>query len=87
MKIGVGFAKTFFQRLEKLPLALQEEVFEKIELFRNSENHKMLRVHKLHGPMKDRCSFWANYHIRIVFIYIKKNHAVLQQVGDHSLYD
>jgi len=38
MKIEVGLAKTFFERLEKLPPALQEEVFEKIEMFRNTES-------------------------------------------------
>ncbi len=58
-----------FKKLEK---DLQDEIIEKIALFRNIKNHKHLKVHKLGGNMKGRYSFYVNYKIRVVFKYIAK---------------
>ena len=72
-----------------LPEALQSEIIEKIELFGNSTNHRALKVHKLTGRLKGRCSFYVNYKTRVVFIYLptKPKAAHLLAVGDHSVYE
>jgi plasmid maintenance system killer protein len=71
-----------------LPDALQEEVIEKIKLFRNPANHKSLKVHKLFGRLKGRYSFAVNYQTRIVFFYLpsRPREAYLLAVGDHDIY-
>lgn len=87
--IRVGFSQEFFRAFNKLPPALQEEIEEKIELFKNRHNHRQLRVHKLHGEYAKCWSFSVNYKFRIMFVYRgkDKNDAVLVSVGDHSIYD
>lgn len=87
--IKVGYSQEFFRAFNKLSPALQEEIEEKIELFKNRRNHHQLRVHKLHGEYVGCWSFSVNYRFRVMFAYVgkDKSNTVLVSVGDHSIYD
>lgn len=80
------YAPIFVRHFNKLPKNLQEEVLEKIELFKDTGNHQALKVHKLHGPLKDRYSFSVNYKYRIIFMYETKNKVAILAIGDHDVY-
>lgn len=82
----VHFKPTFIKKFKRLEIALQEEVLEKIELFKDEKNHKQLKAHKLSGVLSGRYSFSVNYKTRIVFSYLSKTEAVLLAVGDHDVY-
>jgi mRNA-degrading endonuclease YafQ of YafQ-DinJ toxin-antitoxin module len=84
--LKISFKATFVKQINKLEKALIDEVFEKIELFKNQENHKLLKVHKLHGGFLGCFSFSVNYKIRIVFEHGIKNEIVFLAIGDHDLY-
>ena len=84
--ITVSFKPTFVRQLKKLEGELVEEVLEKLELFKSSRNHKLLKVHKLHGKLVGFYSFSVNYKIRIVFEYLSENGVVLLSIGDHEVY-
>ena len=86
--IVVGYANEFIRQYGRLPRALQQEVKEKIELFKDRKNHAQLKVHKLHGKYKDCLAFSVNYEYRVRFKYIGKAKAVaiLITVGDHDVY-
>lgn len=84
--LKVHFKPTFIKQFKKLETALQEEAFEKIELFKETKNHKQLKVHKLNGVLSGRYSFSVNYKTRIVFTHLSKTEAVLLTVGDHDAY-
>jgi len=86
--LSVSYLPVFVRQLKKLEQSLQEEVLEKIELFKNSKNHNILKVHKLRGALKGRYSFSVNYRYRIVFVYIdkKKTSVALLAFGDHNVY-
>ena len=83
----IAYKPTFVRQFDKLEPALQEEVLEKLELFRGVKNHKQLKVHKLHGHLSGRYSFSVNYKTRIVFSYVSKKEVVLLTIGDHVVYD
>lgn len=85
--IDVLFTPSFLRQLKAFDISLQEEVTEKVELFKNNSNYRMLKVHKLHGRLKGRWSFSVNYRFRIIFSYASKQEAILLAVGDHSVYD
>lgn len=72
-----------------MPLPLQEEAFEKIELFKDPGNHRTLKVHKLQGALRGHFSFSVNFKTRIIFVYLstKPKEAYLLAIGDHSIYD
>lgn len=86
----IFYAPNFIRNLNSLPLDLQEEAHQKIELFVNQKNHKMLRVHKLKGSLYGRYSFSVNYKTRIVFLYTNKSRGkkdvVLLSIGSHDIY-
>ena len=82
----VHFKPIFVRQFNKLDPALQEEVQEKIELLKNTDNHKQLKVHKLKGRLLGTYSFSVNYQTRIVFMYESKQSTVLLAVGDHDVY-
>ncbi len=84
----VAFAPQFRKQFKKLPHALQEEALEKIELFRDSDTHPSLRVHKLKGVLEGRWSFSVNYRYRIIFMWERPyKSAILLAIGDHSVYE
>lgn len=85
--LNVSFKASFIRKIYALGETLREEALEKIELLKNTKNHKLLRVHKLHGTLAGLCSFSVNYKIRIVFQYISKNEVALLSIGDHEIYD
>ena len=82
----VSLSPQFRKQFKKLEQLLQEETLEKIELFKKSKNHKQLKVHKLHGRLSGRYSFFVNYKFRIVFMYLSKNEITLLAIGDHDVY-
>lgn len=85
--IKIGYLPIFIRQIKKLEDSLVQEVIEKIELFKDPKNHNLLKVHKLHGPLKGRYSFYVNYKIRVVFDYVSKKEAMLFAVGDHDVYN
>jgi proteic killer suppression protein len=82
----VIYIPAFVRQFEKLEKNLQDEVREKIELFKKKENHQMLLVHKLQGTLQGRYSFSVNFKYRIVFQYLSKTEIVLLAIGDHDVY-
>ena len=82
----VAFAPQFKRLFKHLDPNLQEEVLEKIELFKESQTNPQLKVHKLKGRLKGRHSFSVNYQTRILFEYPSKEEAVLLAVGSHDVY-
>ncbi|MDP3726270.1 MAG: type II toxin-antitoxin system mRNA interferase toxin, RelE/StbE family [bacterium] len=81
------YLSSFLRKFKTLDSDLQEEVLEKIELFKDKNNHKQLKIHKLHGPLSGRYSFSVNYKTRIVFLYVSKKEVALLAIGDHAVYD
>lgn len=84
MRITVEYSSRFIRTIRKIDIDLQEEILEKIELLKDSDNHKRLKVHKLTGKLKSIWSFSVNYRIRITFSKQKKNTIVLETVGTHD---
>lgn len=84
--LSVVYLPKFIKNYNNLEKALAEEVYEKIELFKDPANHNQLKVHKLHGKFSDRYSFSVNYKTRIIFRYISKKEVAFLTVGDHDEY-
>ncbi|MBI5405749.1 hypothetical protein HY972_01815 [Candidatus Kaiserbacteria bacterium] len=85
--LTISFKPSFLRKMNGLDGTLREEAVEKIELLKDVQNHKLLKVHKLHGPLLGAYSFSVNYKTRIVFHYISKDEVALLTIGDHAIYD
>jgi mRNA-degrading endonuclease RelE of RelBE toxin-antitoxin system len=87
MEIRILYSNAFNKDVLKFSEDLQEEVFEAVEKFKNPNNHKSLKVHKLKGRLEGKYSFSINYAYRIVFEYVdSKTIAFLLTAGDHDIY-
>lgn len=85
--LEIIYTPSFIKQISRLETDLYEETLEKIELLKNSANHKKLKIHKLKGPLAGRFSFSVNYKTRIIFGYLSKKEIILHAVGDHSVYN
>mgnify|MGYP000540995174 CR=1 FL=1 len=80
-------APSFLRQLKKLEHALQDEVYEKLELLKGRTNHKQLRVHALKGLYKGRYALSVNFRYRVIFKFgPAKDDISLLSVGDHDIY-
>jgi addiction module RelE/StbE family toxin len=84
--IELVYTPVFVKQFKKLNSSLQDEVINKIELFKESTNHKQLKVHKLRGQFKNCYSFSVSYDNRVVFSYDVKKRVYLLAVGSHDVY-
>ncbi|MDO8604082.1 MAG: hypothetical protein Q7K40_01615 [bacterium] len=82
----VAYTPRFLRLFKKLPVGLQDDVIEKIDLFKDVNNHQRLEVHKLKGRLKKFYGFSVDYKNRIVFEYMSENEVALLAVGDHKVY-
>lgn len=82
----IKYKPSFVREFKKLPVDLQEEALERIDLFKNKTNHKKLKVHKLKGKLKKFYSFSVTYSHRVVFEYENKKDVVFLGIGDHDIY-
>ena len=82
----IGYKPSFVREFKKLTTDLQADALDKIELFKDSSNHKRLKVHKLKRKLDNYHSFSVTYSHRIVFSYTAKNKVVFLAIGDHSVY-
>ena len=85
--LSVSFKPSFIRKLNGLDDTLRKEAVEKINLLKDIRNRRLLKVHKLHGPLAGLFSFSVNYKTRIVFEYVSKNEVALLSIGDHEIYD
>jgi len=86
MTLTIGYKPTFLRDFKKLPAELQADAKDKIELFKNTDNYKKLKVHKLKGKLKTYYSFSISYSHRVVFEYQNKQTVTFLAVGDHDVY-
>jgi addiction module RelE/StbE family toxin len=82
----IKYKPSFLRDFKKLSKDIQNEAKEKIFLFEDTQNHEKLKVHKLHGKLKQFYSFSVTYNHRIVFEYETKQSVVFITIGTHELY-
>lgn len=80
----VVYSRRFVKQLTKTDDILLDLVYEAIEKFKDTHNHKTLKVHKLKGSLKDVYAFSVSYKIRVLFFYPEKNVAELIMLGSHD---
>ena len=87
--IEITYSPKFVKIYKKIKETdLKKEIVNKIELFKNTKNHKSLNVHKLKTFKQKTYSFSVNYKDRVVFEYLDndKKEVVLLSFGDHDIY-
>ncbi len=82
----VIFSPQFLRKVKKLEKNLQNEVIEKVAIFKKDPQNPVLRTHKLKGKLSDLYSFSVNYRYRIIFEYNSANQISFLTIGTHDVY-
>ncbi len=82
----VIFSPQFLRKVKKLEKNLQNEVLEKVAIFKKYPQNPVLKTHKLKGKLRDLYSFSVNYRYRIIFEYSSANQVSFLTIGTHDVY-
>jgi addiction module RelE/StbE family toxin len=79
------YSKTFMKQFKKIPKGFQEEVNERIKLFKENPENPTFKIHKLHGRLSQFQAFSINYNYRIIFEKTKEFY-IFAEIGNHDIY-
>ena len=74
------------RQFKKLPKGFQEEVNERVKIFKGDENNPTFKIHKLHGALDKFYSLSVNYSHRIIFEKTKEFY-IFTEIGNHDIYN
>lgn len=79
-----SFKKVFQKRIKST--VIEDEFWNRLELFVNDPFEAKLKTHKLSGKLKDLWSFSIEYDLRVVFFFTKDKpkRAVFVDIGTHN---
>ena len=80
----ISTTATFDRLFKGLPGAIKKKAINKTEIFTNNPFHPSLRVEKLHPKKHQVWSFRVDISYRIIFKFIRANHAELRFIGHHN---
>jgi len=80
------YSKIFMKQFKKLPKSLQEEVNERVKIFKKDHKNPTFKIHKLHGKLADFYSLSVNYSHRIIFEK-EKDFYIFAEIGNHDIYN
>ena len=85
--IEIGFSSSFkksFKKRIKGKTTLENEFWERIELFKIDPFHDSLRTLKLSGKLKNLWSSKVDFETRVIFLFVDENHALFVDIGTHE---
>ena len=74
------------KQFKKLPKDLQEEVSERVKIFKEDDKNSTFKIHKLHGKLAEFYSLSINYSHRIIFEKTKEFY-IFAEIGNHNIYN
>ena len=78
-----SFKRAFKKRIAgRKPL--EENFWNRVEMFKVDPHDVRLRTHKLSGELREFWSFSIDYDVRVVFQFAARNRTVFQDIGSHD---
>ena len=79
-------SKKFEKELKKLPGEIINSAIKKEQIFRKNPLHSSLRLHELHGKLKNLWSISITSNYRIIFERMENGDILFVSIGKHDLY-
>lgn len=86
-QIIIRYGNVFIEDFSELPEIIKKKAVKAEELFRNNMFHPSLRLHKLHGGLRDFWSISVDKKYRIIFKYVEKDTVLWIGIGAHAIYE
>ncbi len=71
-------------RVRQKDRKLADRIEKQIALFEENPKHPSLRTHKLSGSIDNMWSISITMSIRMVYVLVKKDHALFVKIGTHD---
>lgn len=82
--MNILFSEKFKKRFKKLPKKTQDKFEERLDIFINNSNSKILKIHPLKGNLVGYRAFSVTGNYRVIYRIIDINHVKLIDIGTHS---
>ena len=82
----IEYSPKFQKQFKKLPKEVKEKALICEKFFRQNPFNPKLKIHKLHGTMKEYWAFSISYGYRIGFTFINGGIAHFHDIGTHDIY-
>ncbi|MCK5211755.1 type II toxin-antitoxin system mRNA interferase toxin, RelE/StbE family [Candidatus Parcubacteria bacterium] len=80
------YSDKFHFEFNKLPINIKKTTDKKVEIFKQNPLHPSLRLHELHGKLKNIWSVSINKSYRILFERQNNGDIVFISIGKHDIY-
>lgn len=81
----VRFSAKFKKQYKKLPIKLQKQTKQRIEIWKQDPSNPKLRLHKLKGELSHLYSINVTGDVRAIYEIIDNEVYLYQMIGTHSL--
>jgi len=82
----IHYSRKFIKELGKLPRNVFDLAVRKEKIFRNNPLHPSLRLHELHGKLKEIWSISITGDYRIIFERMPNGDILFISIGKHDIY-
>ncbi|MBU4421960.1 type II toxin-antitoxin system mRNA interferase toxin, RelE/StbE family [Patescibacteria group bacterium] len=82
----IHYTDRFIKKLKKLPDNIVKQAIAKEKIFRENPLHPSLRLHELHGKLKNKWSITVSGNYRIVFERQENGDILFLSIGKHDIY-
>ncbi|PIR92050.1 type II toxin-antitoxin system mRNA interferase toxin, RelE/StbE family [Candidatus Falkowbacteria bacterium CG10_big_fil_rev_8_21_14_0_10_44_15] len=83
----IEYSKSFCKDLKKLPIEIKERAIKIERIFKANPLHPSLRLHKLHGKLKDFWYISVAMDYRIIFVRTDNGVIIFFSIGKHDIYE
>ena len=83
-KIKVEEHRMFKKYYQKLSVKQQAVYHQRLLLLQDNIRHPLLKIHTLKGNLNNLYSFSLGGDLRVIFLWISKNHIILYKIGTHN---
>ena len=82
----IHYTSRFIKKLKKLPVHIAKRAIIKEARFKENPLHPSLRLHELHGVLKNKWSISITGNYRIIFERQKNGDILFLSIGSHDVY-
>ena len=83
---NIVYSSSFLKSTKKLPLQILKSAESKEKIFRENPLHHSLRLHQLHGKLKNQWSISITGNYRIIFERQENGDILFLSIGSHDIY-
>jgi len=85
IRFDSAFEKQWQKYVKKLTPREQNQLKEKLSIFKENIFDKRLKTHRLKGNLKDYFAFSISYSNRIVFRLLEEDEVLFIEIGSHDI--